>query len=281
MASFEWLHTDARGLAAAIVAALARTTWTPTPTDAENESQVADLRALLVATTYTIDQFSTLAPELGPMGEATLVLGERLKAQFSSDERRSIARTLLETWRTLYVIDRKSNAPPTVEDVAGLGHFSTVGGGPVIPAIVPKEAGALPIAVAVVAVIGATIQAGVICYCADKAASVIDNELSRREVTKQMIISHENVLKVLAEHRAREEAAGGAEQPLTGAEKAAMAALISSQVASQKAAKTEIPSLFPDLKGKGGEIIDAAKSLGWGAIAIAAFLAYLLLAKGK
>jgi len=277
-----WQHSDPRGMSAAIEAGIARgvaRSW-PSGASVEHDAMKADVRALLVASFYMVDAFSTLPAQPGDAdGTGNLIIGDRTRAQFRSDERLDVVRTLLETWRTLVVADRKSNAPVTPSDVAGAGEFSTVGGGAAVPLHPIGEAG-FGWPVAAVAIVGVTVQAGVVCYIADKVASVIDNQLTRREATRQMVATHSVVLQVLSGHRAAEETAG-TELPLTDAEKAALKAVQNAQVQAQKSIKLEVPSLFPNLKDKGGKIIEAASNLGWGALAIAGLLAYVFLQKGK
>lgn len=280
MPSYLWLHTDARGMSVAIEEAIARAaTWENTAGDPDATRaslQRADLRALLVATFYMIDAFSLSPAKVLAAGElASVEIGERTKSDFASADRLAIAHTLLETVRTLVVAVTRSNTPPAQTPE----QFGTVGGGSATPLAIGKEAG-FGWPVAAVAIVGVTIQAGVICYCADKIAIVIDNELTRREATRQMVATHSVVLQVLSGHRAAEETAGK-ELPLTDAEKAAIKAVQTAQITAQKAIKIEVPSLFPNLRPEGKKIVGALENIGLAGIAAVAVVAYLLLSKGR
>jgi hypothetical protein len=276
---YVWQHTDPRGMSAAITAAL-----DPAEVPETQDAKIAELRALLVASMYMLDVFSTvgphpLAPDPVTSAIGATVLGERTTAQFANPERLGVGRALMETWRILAIADAQSNDLGAIASSIVAPQFATLGGAAPLPVPVVKEAGfAWP--VAAVWVVGIAATAVCVLYIADKSGNVIDNELTRIEATRQMVLTQSQTLGVLAKHKAAEDAAG-AELPLTEGEKAAIGALAASQIAAQKAIKLKLPSLFPDLKDKGGDIIDAAKSLGWGALAIAGLLAYVFLQKGK
>jgi len=274
---FDVLIPNALGFAATATAKV--NPWQRLPTEGSGAGYVQIVRAMLVATMYVVDRLSTKAPTTpstvieGTEVKGPMQLGERTSGDYSSPERAGYAADLLRTLYVLRVDVARSNGTPSGVPL----ERTTLDGNPPLPGIVATDAGGWPLAA--VGIVGITAAALTICYLADKSDQLAANQLANQTQTAQMMATHARVLQVHAMHLDREQAAGK-ELPFSDEEKAILGMLGESQKTAAKAIKSEMPSLFPNMKDMGGGIVAAATATSWAVIAAVA-LGFYLLTKGR
>ncbi len=130
-----------------------------------------------------------------------------------------------------------------------------------------------PIAIGVAIV--ATAGVAGLAYCADRAAEVIDRQLSRVERLRMLVQRDAVAVKLVKEHHEQERAAGKA-LPLSAATRQALQATIEQQ--NEIVQKSETP-LSPGIKnwlGSGGSLSSALGGFGVGAVVAAGVGLYIL-----
>ncbi len=278
LSSCAWKHSDSRGLAQGIAAALARARvgdWSAQ--SAWGSPGIADARALVAATLIMIDWLSTRDPVL--VGD-TLTIGERGDAEFTDPTRLKFATALQLTWQ----IARKQAAEmgQTVAADDSAVAISTIGANaPTV--MLGKAAGvvfAWPAAVAVAATVGS------VAWIWTTVSTNNCTLVLAKERTARMLATQGRMLELLGAHRQREKDAGGARLPWTQEEIDAFAALQTSQTAAY-AGDAQHDRDMPRGGVLGGLLGDdkpgtalAAVSSGIGMIALA-IVAYAMVAASK
>lgn len=267
-ALYQWRHEDERGIEFAFkVAVSAVTTFgfkSTTDGDAGMAAeQRANLRALLWMTCYVCDEFSVKPSGVGEeIGGSGYYVVHGPPYELAGGDRARAVRLLSTTWVHLYLAIAKNPGMPDTGSGAPVLTYpraQTRRGEPGYTALLgtPPELGALPAAaVTVLGVVGILAATAAIVYLVEKGDEVLDRELARREQTNRVAQYHAALLALLAAHRQAELAAGGAPQPLTPAEKAAMDALEKAQSEQLQAFKRDpgLKSLFPS----GDKIVEGA-----------------------
>jgi hypothetical protein len=243
--AFTWIHSDSRGLPAAVQVAIARarardvSAWAPSSESIPGQ-RVAAVRALAVASLYLANEFSTAPPpstvSVSPEIPSALQITLPGETQFASKERKRIIESLLGPWFVL----ANMLASDLGDDVGKAVSVVTKDGEAPVD-LAPTAQGWGTLALGGVAIIAA---AAVYCYIATKAAEVVDNELSRRESTRRMMATQADVLAIFEAHREKEKQKG-AEIPLSSAEKAALDSVVAATNAAAADHTPPISSPFP------------------------------------
>ena len=270
-----WIHSDSRGLGNAIPVALAASV--AGRLGATEEEIARNLRAQLVAAVVCVDALSTVPST----SDGTLTkLGERSAAQFASPERAQMAGALLAWCAPLYwQIARSAEMPnrpggpplaPIVNTSDGAPALHTLPAG-MDPA---NAAFAWPAAAAViVGTVGAVVLG---CYIADKVSEVsVRGNVAMADA--QVAIGKAAALaQATAAHVTAEQASGHA-IPLNDAERALIADVQRSTEVWANRVQSELPSIFPNFKPTGGEIVKATQgSINFALVLGALVLVFML-----
>lgn len=234
MTAQTWTYRDDAGLASAVADGEARALsldWTTGTLGARTRAlrgvalETARAMALLVGAVE-----HSGGSELNPLGSVAItpVLphaiapggGELVSPMYA--ERHAAAARMYATLTAL----RFTTDP--LDEAALPAHVTTIEA--------PEATGFPMVAVAVVAVA----QAAAIAYVADRAAQVIDRQLSRNAKAAALVREHTQVLKLVEAHHAQEKAAGSA-LPLSAATKAALGATHARQTELVQSLTQEAP----------------------------------------
>jgi hypothetical protein len=207
---------------------------------------------LILATAFVSMRLSKVR-ETTADNDATIMIS--VEDAFSTDERRKAAGALWGTWLLL-----SDNPQPEPVRLATNGD----GAPPISNAGNPLLAG-------MAIVVGAVAAVVVGIYVAQKAAEVIDRQLTRREDTQRLIASQASALRVLATHAKLEETAGH-ELPLTEAEQLALGNLQVIQNAIIANKQPPLPSPVPSGSDVGQGV---GQGMGFGMV-LAAVAAWFL-----
>jgi hypothetical protein len=289
-----WVHGDARGLGAAIVAAISRASIVDTSVPSwgwqggSKEDNVADLRALVYASMFLFDELSMRPPktiasyDVPGIGASpgTVVSARSLSTEFSSPQRATWVVTATQrTWSLLYDrLTKMGVGDPEEAWTTAEGALQIFTNGGLPPIAIPAAA---PVDVSgggwVLPGIGIVVGALAVCFIIDKSFALWDAEMRRQADSAALVQTQAAVIQVLRIHADAEKAAGG-ERPLSQAELDVLNRLAAQQVEYQKktAAGPPYPTTFPT----GSELTDTVKSTtNIGLIIVAVIAAVLLLKK--
>lgn len=226
--TYQWAYSDARGIPAAVRAALAVSDW--------GKASAADVRALAVATEFANASLSGSWKSGSFFGQEAIYIRPTFSGE--KNERTAAQATLVRTWQLLAEQLGDDVSPPFVRKSESgsytlgpdLPWFVVDGSGapkPFTPKATNSDAGFPPLVIAAVAVM-ATVQAAAIAYVVYKTSEVIDRELSRRENTRAMLKLHAAAVALIDRHAESERQAGKV-LPFNDGERSALDALGDSQ----------------------------------------------------
>lgn len=280
----QWAHTDSRGIAGAIDAAVARALTVDAqgnvPASAwSGPLAVADFRALVVAAAIAFDLSSdridgmiydlSMVSGLGiwgvglPAAGQVVVTTPRSLGDFGGRDPSVSdgAFTLMAAFKAL--ADRHAQQ---TNEAATSGNVATTGSSVALPVTTPLDVAAFPL-VAVAAIVAG---AAALAYLGGKAIDVYDRNVARENDTRRMLALAGKTSDILANH-AQADVAAGKSTPLSPQEQLVIDAL--------KAAVTRyaVPEVQPTPPGGGG-IFAGLGTVG--ALALLAVVSVILLKKG-
>jgi len=280
----QWAHTDSRGLAPAIDAAIARA-WSVDSTGNVPASvwtgplAVADFRALVVAAAITFDLASDTQDGmtkdlsqitglgiwgvgLPPTGQV-IIATPRTAGDFAKADA-SVADAALAIM-SAYTAIANRHAKQTGETPTA-ANIATTGSSAALPTT-PLDVAAFPVVAMVAAIVAG---AAVIAYLGDKALDIYDRNIARESDTRRLLALSGKTTEILANHAAAD-ASTGKSTPLSSTEQSIVDAL------KQAVTRYATPEVLPKPPGGDGPL----SSIGTlGALAALAVVSLLLLKKG-
>ena len=236
---------------------------------------------MLVGCIAALDGLSTVPAS----GDSTLAkLGERSAAQFSSPERADCAGTLIGWCVPLYWQLAQSAEMPNATGGPALAPIVATVDGAIAqhtlpPGMDPANAAfAWPAAAAVIVGVAGAVVLG--CYIADKVGEVsVSSNLAMADANVT-IQKGAQLAQAVAAHVQAEQAAGH-ELPLNDVERALIADVKQSTNVWATRVQSELPSVFPNFKPTGSQIVSATQgSVNFALVLGALVLVFMLTRTG-